>query len=109
AHVTAAEAIVEEEAGRFQKEWAHRRNGPTIERLTRDADRMTQEIIDESKARLNGKLSEADRQYLEKQFHKLKSKFLHAPISALREETHRTSAGGHALLEAMRKLFRLHD
>lgn len=107
AHVTAAEAIVEEELARFSKEWAHKRNGPTIERLNRDADRMTDELFEEVQARLNGKLSEADKQYLKKMFHRLKNKFLHVPISALREETQRASAGGSVLLEAMRTLFRL--
>ena len=59
------------------------------------------------RARLNGKLSEADREYLKMMFHRLKNKFLHVPISALKEETQRASGGGHLLLEAMRTLFRL--
>jgi glutamyl-tRNA reductase len=106
-HVADAEAIVEEESARFSKVWAQRKNGPTIERLTRDADRMTEEVFEEVKARLNGRLSDADREYLKMMFHRLKSRFLHRPISALREETQRTTAGGSALLEAMRTLFRL--
>jgi glutamyl-tRNA reductase len=109
-HVGAAEAIVEEETARFLKDWARRRNGPLIDRLTQDADQKTQEIIREVLAKFNGKLSEADRQFLEKAFHRLKSKFLHAPISALREEPpHAPAGGGHTLFEAMRKLFRLQE
>ena len=34
---------------------------------------------------------------------------LHGPISALSEETQNESAGGHTLLEALQKLFRLQE
>jgi glutamyl-tRNA reductase len=110
AHVSAAEAIVEQEVGRFLKDWTRRKNGPLIDRLTRDADQMTQEVIKDVFSRLNGKLSDADRQFVEKAFHKLKNRFLHAPISALNEEPHHAPAGGgHTLMDAMRKLFRLQE
>ena len=45
--------------------------------------------------------------YIEGAFKLLQNRLLHGPISALREESH--SGGGHALLEALRKLFRLHE
>jgi glutamyl-tRNA reductase len=57
--------------------------------------------------RLNGRLSEADQAYIEGAFRLLQNQFLHGPISALSEETH--EGGGHALLEALRKLFRLQE
>jgi hypothetical protein len=60
--------------------------------------------------RLNGKLTEDDCRYIEKAFSLLQNQFLHGPISALAEETHAgPPAGGHTLLDALRKLFRLRD
>ena len=60
--------------------------------------------------RLNGRLSEEDRRYIEGAFRLLQNQFLHGPISALTEETHAgTHAAGHTLLDALRKLFRLQE
>jgi glutamyl-tRNA reductase len=55
--------------------------------------------------RLNGKLSDADREQVEGAFRLLQNQFLHGPISALAEEPPEGSR--HTLLEALRKLFRL--
>ncbi len=106
-HVAPAEAIVEQETQRFLKEWARRRNGPVIDRLTREFETGRREAIRDVFARLNGKLSEEDREYIETAFRRWQNKILHGPISALREESH--AGGGHALLEALRKLFRLQE
>jgi glutamyl-tRNA reductase len=108
-HVLPAEHIVEQETQRFLKDWARRRNGPVIERLTREMEQKRQEIVKNLLGRLNGKLTDADRQYIEGAFRRLQSQFLHGPISALAEETHAEGSGGHTLLEALRKLFGLHD
>jgi glutamyl-tRNA reductase len=110
-HVGPAEAVVEQEAGRFLKDWARRRHGPVIERLTRDLEAKRREVVANLFARLNGRLSADDRRYIEKAFALLQNQFLHGPISALAEESHAGPAGpsGHTLLDALRKLFRLHD
>jgi glutamyl-tRNA reductase len=57
--------------------------------------------------RLNGRLTQEDRDYLEGAFRKLQNQFLHGPITALTGESH--EAGGHTLREAFRRLFRLED
>jgi glutamyl-tRNA reductase len=109
-HVAPAEAIVAQETERFLKDWARRRHGPVIERLTKDLEAKRQEIVDNLFARLNGRMSDEDRRYIEGAFRLLQNQFLHGPISALSEETH--SAGnpaGHTLLEALRKLFRIQE
>jgi glutamyl-tRNA reductase len=108
-HVGPAEVIVEQETQRFLKDWARRRNGPVIDRLTRDFEAKRQEVVRDLFARLNGKFSEEDRRSIEKAFSLLQNQFLHGPISALAEETSQdpAHAGGHTLLEALRKLFRL--
>jgi glutamyl-tRNA reductase len=107
-HIAPAEAIVEQEAQRFEKDWRRRRCGPVIDRLTRDMDQKRQEAMRNLFGRLNGKLSDADREYIEGAFRRFQNQILHGPISALSEEPHGDS-GGHTLLEALRKLFRLQE
>jgi glutamyl-tRNA reductase len=108
-HIAPAEAIVEQEALRFFKDWARRRNGPVIERLTRDLDQKRQEATKNLFGRLNGKLTDADKDYIDGAFRRFQNQVLHGPISALSEETHTEGTGGHTLLDALRKLFRLQD
>ncbi len=110
-HQKPAEAIVEQEVRRFLADWARRRNGPVIARLTQDFEAKRQEIERDLFGRLNGKLSEADRKLIEGAFRLLQNRFLHGPITALAEESHSPSAApaGHTLLDALRKLFRLHE
>ncbi len=110
-HVAPAEAIVEEEVRRFVKDWARRRNGPVIARLTQDFEAKRKAIVAQVFARLNGRLSDEDRRYLEQAFRLLQNQILHGPITALTEETHEgpPAGGGHTLLDALRKLFRLEE
>jgi glutamyl-tRNA reductase len=106
-HVGPAEAIIAQELQRFTKEWKRRRHGPVIARLTQDFEAKRRAIVAQLMGRLNGKLTEEDREYVEGAFTLLQNQFLHGPISALTEEPH--ESGSHTLLEALRKLFRLHD
>jgi glutamyl-tRNA reductase len=105
-HVGPAEAIVEQEAARFVKEWTRRRHGPIIAQLTDDFDRKRRAVMSQLMGKLNGKLSDADRQSIEGAFRLLQNQFLHGPISALGDASHE---GGPALLEALRQLFRLRE
>jgi glutamyl-tRNA reductase len=107
-HVGPAEAIVEAETGKFLADWARRRNGPVIARLTQDFETKRREVVEDLLERLDGRLSDADRKTVENAFRLLQNRFLHGPISALTEET-QTESGGHTLLEALRKLFRLQE
>ena len=66
-----------------------------------------QAIVQQLFQRLNGKFTEDDRKEIEGAFRLFKNQLLHGPISALTEET--VEGGGHGLLEALRKLFRLQD
>src|SRR5439155_900053 len=81
-----AEAIGEQEAKRFLKEWARRRNGPVISSLQQYFEAKCAEELKELFAHLNGKLSEADRERIKKAFSRLQNQVLHGPISALAEE-----------------------
>jgi glutamyl-tRNA reductase len=106
-HVVPAEAILAEEEQRFLKEWSRRKHGPVIARLTQDFEAKRQAVVQQLLARLNGRLTKEDRTYIEGAFRLLQNQFLHGPISALTEEPH--ESGGHTLLDALRKLFRLED
>jgi len=103
-HVGPAEAIVEQEAARFVKEWTRRRHGPIIAQLTDEFDCKRRAVMSQLMGKLNGRLSDADRQSIEGAFRLLQNQFLHGPISALGDASHE---GGPALLEALRQLFRL--
>jgi glutamyl-tRNA reductase len=106
-HVVAAEAIVALEVQRFVSDWNRRRHGPVIARLTQEFEARRQAIVGQLLAKLNGKLTGADRAYIEGAFRLLQNQFLHGPISALAQET--PEAGRHTLLEALRKIFRLQE
>jgi Glutamyl-tRNA reductase len=109
AHFRTAEQIVEQEAQRFTKEWARRRNGPVIEQLTRWCETRRQDAVQHLLSRLRGKLSDADCAATEKAFSRFQNQLLHGPIRALTEETHAGAASGYTLAEALLKLFRLPD
>ena len=53
-----------------------------IERLTQDCDAKRQAIVQPLLEKLNGKLTEAERKYLEKAFQRLQNQLLDGPISA---------------------------
>jgi glutamyl-tRNA reductase len=106
-HVGPAEAIVEQETRRFVGEWARRRHGAVIGQLTADFDQKRRAVLGQLLSRLNGRLSDADRQAIEGAFRLLQNQFLHGPISALGEASREGS--GSTLLEALRQLFRLRE
>jgi glutamyl-tRNA reductase len=109
-HVVPAEAIVEQETKKFMRDWARRRNGPVIAQLQNDFAVKRQATVQQLFDHFDGKLSEDDRKYIEDALHRLQNQVLHGPISALTEESHaESSKGGHTLLEALRKLFRLEE
>ncbi|HTU18223.1 MAG TPA: glutamyl-tRNA reductase [Gemmataceae bacterium] len=107
-HVEPAEAIVNEETKAFLKDWSRRRHGPVIARLTQDFEAKRREIVRELLGKLNGRLTDEDRRHIEGAFRLLLNRLLHGPITALTEETH-SGSGGHTLLDALRKLFRLQE
>jgi glutamyl-tRNA reductase len=72
--------------------------------LTDDFDRKRRAVLGQLLAKMNGRLTDADRQTIEGAFRLLQNQFLHGPISALGEASHEN---GPALLDALRQLFRL--
>lgn len=107
-HLTPAEHIVEQEQRRFVSEWQKRKNAPIIARLTKEFEQRRKAIVAQLFAKLNGRLTDADRDYIDGAFRLLQNQFLHGPLSALAEETHE-DPDRHTLLEALLKLFRLEE
>jgi glutamyl-tRNA reductase len=105
AHVDRAEAVVDEEARRFIDDWGRRKNGQLIARLTAEFEARRREVLEPLLGRLDGKLTETDRQAIEAAFRLYQNKLLHGPITALGQVTR--EGGGPAMLEAVRRLFRL--
>jgi glutamyl-tRNA reductase len=106
-HLAAAEAIVTEEQQRFFRDWGRRQQAPVIARLTRDLESKREEIVRHLFQRLNGRVNGEDRAYIEGAFRLLQNQFLHGPLSALAEDAQ--EGGRHALLDALRKLFRISE
>jgi glutamyl-tRNA reductase len=106
-HVAAAEAIVDQEAARFLKDWQRRRLGPIIARLTQAIESWRRDRLQELFDRLDGRLNEEDRQLVEGYLRKDHNHFLHVLITALDEETR--AGGGQGLLDTLRRLFRWQD
>jgi glutamyl-tRNA reductase len=104
-HVGPAEAIVEHETARFLAEWTRRRSGPLITQLTDDFDRKRRVVLEQLLAKLDGRLTDADRKSVERAFRLLQNQFLHGPISAIGEAS--KQEGSPALMDAIRQLFRL--
>ena len=108
-HVPHAEHLVELEAVRFVQQWEKRRNNTTIAKLTREFEAKREAIVTNLMARLDGRISADDKQYIAGAFRLLQNQFLHGPIAALAQETNKGMQGGHTLLDAFRKLFRIED
>ncbi len=104
-HVGPAEAIVEAEVGRFVLDWNRRQDGPVIGRLTTEVDKVREGVVGPLLEKLNGRLTAADKEWVEGAFRLFQSRLLHGPIAALREggaEPH-----GGTLRDALMKLFGL--
>lgn len=103
-HLPAAEAIITSEVGKFVQDWNRRKDGPIIGQLTAEVDKIRELVVVQLLDKLNGKLTDADRSYVEGAFRLLQNKILHGPIAALQE----ASRNGHTgLREALMKLFGL--
>ena len=102
-HVGGAEAIVSAEVAKFVQDWNRRKDGPMIGKLTEEVDRLRDAVLAPLLEKLNGRLTAADREYIEGAFRLFQSRLLHGPIAALRESS--GEAHGITLREALMKLF----
>jgi glutamyl-tRNA reductase len=103
--VERALAIVEQETDKFMAELRHRATGPIIQRL-RDHHHG---VVGEELSRLFARLPhlEKDRAEIERSFEQIVNKLLHPPLEVLRDEAREGTS--HGLMNALKRLFRLHD
>lgn len=104
-HVVAAEVIVNTETAAFVDDWNRRKNGPVIRELRTEVDRLRGEVLAPLLGKLNGKLTDADKAFIEGAFRLFQNKLLHGPIAALQEAS--KEGESRTLLEALKKLFGL--
>lgn len=104
-HIAPAESIVAEEVARFVQDWNRRKDGPVIGKLTAEVDRVREAVLAPLIARLNGRLTDDDRERIEIAFRQFQNKLLHGPIAALREES--GDSHGITLRDAFMKIFGL--
>ncbi len=105
AHLRPAEAIVAAETKAFLDDWERRRNGPVILQLRSEVDKVRDEVLAPLLAKLNGKLSDAEKDQIAGAFRLFQNKLLHGPIAALQDASKDGDRG--SLVDALRKLFRL--
>lgn len=103
--VERAIAIVEEETEKFLAEVHHRATGPIIKRLRE----QWRDVVDQETARLFTRLPhlEKDRPEIERTIEQMVNKLLHPPLEVLRDEAKEGTP--HGLMDALKRLFRLHD
>jgi glutamyl-tRNA reductase len=106
-HVGPAEGIVTAEVRRFVADWERRKNGPVIQQLRREVDKVRAEVVGPLLGKLNGKLSPSDKEYIEGAFRLFQNKLLHGPIAAMQDAAGPEAEAGPTLREALKKLFRL--
>jgi glutamyl-tRNA reductase len=100
--VGAVEAIVDEEAARFETWLAGRGVAPTIAALRQSAEATRVQELQRTLDRLPN-LTESERQRLEAMTKALVNRLLHAPVTRLRE------GGAEKHLDAVRELFELDE
>jgi glutamyl-tRNA reductase len=103
--VEKALAIINQEAEAFMATLTHRATVPVVKRLREQWD----EVVEQESERLFSKLPhlEQDRAEIERTIERIVNKLLHRPMEALRDESR--DGTPHGLLDALKRLFRLHD
>jgi glutamyl-tRNA reductase len=104
-HLGPAEMIVEAEVNKFVLDWNRRKDGPVIGRLTAELDRVREGVVGPLLEKLNGRLTDADREWVEGAFRLFQNRLLHGPIAALQEASKEGHSAG--MREALMKLFGL--
>ena len=93
------------EVAKFVQDWNRRKDGPVIGQLTAEVDRVRDAVLEPLLAKLNGKLTDAEKAYIEGAFRLFQNRLLHGPIAALQEASR--EGHSHSLREALMKLFGL--
>jgi glutamyl-tRNA reductase len=100
-----ARHVIDEESSRFMSEFYRRAGGEVVTRLMRDWHAVSNEELD----RLFNKSPHLvkDREQIERAFERIVNKLLHPPLEALKVESR--DGTPHGLINALKRLFGLHD
>lgn len=101
-----ARRIIDDETTRFSHEIRHRATGPVIKRLRDEWHSIRTQEVDQLFAKLTH-LPAEDRQAIERTIERIVNKLLHPPLEVLKDEAKEGTP--HGLLDALRRLFRLHE
>ena len=102
----AAERIIVEETDRFIADLRHRASGPVIQQIREQWRKPKEEELERLWNKLPN-LDESARDEIRQSFDRLVNKLLHPPLESLRDESRHGIPS--AMLDAITKLFRLHD
>lgn len=97
--------IIDDETAKFLGELHHRATGPIIKRLREQCNDVKGLELEKLFARMPH--LEKDRREIERSFDQVINKLLHPPLETLKDESR--DGTPHGLLEALKRLFRLHD
>lgn len=100
-----AEMIVAQEVMKFIEDWNRRKNGPVIQQLKSETDKLREAVIGPLLAKMNGRLTEDEKAYIAGAFQLFQNRLLHGPIAALHDASR--DGHNHTLLDSLKKLFRL--
>ncbi len=101
-----ARQVIDDETAKFMSEFYRRASGEVVSRLMRDWHLVSKEELD----RLFNKLphlNEKDREQIERSVERVVNKLLHPPLEALKDEAREGTP--HGLINALKRLFGLHD
>jgi glutamyl-tRNA reductase len=101
-----AMAIIDDETERFMHDVYHQATGPIIKRLREEWHDIRRQEVDSLLSKLSH-VDDADRREIEKSIERIVNKLLHPPLKALRDEAREGTP--HGLMDALRRLFHLHD
>lgn len=101
-----AQAIIAEETARFTHDLHHKATGPIIKRLREHWHEISRDELELLYRKLP-ELEPRERDAIEKSIERIVNKLLHPPLETLREEAREGTP--HGLLDAIRRLFHLHD
>jgi glutamyl-tRNA reductase len=104
-HIAPAEAIIDAEVKKFGDDWNRRKSGPVIQQLRSEVDKVRAEVVAPLLGKLNGKLTDADKAFIEGAFRLFQNKLLHGPIAAMQDAS--KTGESNKLLDAVKKLFGL--
>lgn len=101
-----ARQVIIEESSKFMAEFYRRAGGDVVSRLMQDWHGVSKDELD----RLFNKLPhlvEKDREQIERTVERIVNKLLHPPLEALKDEAREGTP--HGLINALKRLFGLHD